>query len=186
MKNWTVHLYAILSADDCIADADGNMPRALMNDADWRYFQAELDTCALIVLGRQSHLSAPNTARRRRVVMSRRVHGLSAGDDAHWWNPADVPLEAMLRELVPQGGKVGVPGGQAAFDYFLQSGMDSFHLTRAHDVLLPGGRTVFSGEGAAEARLAAAGLAPGESVVLDAAANMTLTVWSRAQVGGRP
>jgi dihydrofolate reductase len=181
MTNWPIHLYAILSADDCIADAQGKMPEALMNDADWRYFQAELDSCALIVLGRESHLSAPNTARRRRVVMSRQARGLTRQDEAHWWNPADVPLEAMLRQLAPQGGKIGVPGGQAAFDYFLENGMESFHLTRAHDVLLPGGRKVFSGPGSAEARLAAAGLAPGEGVVLDAAANMTLTVWSRPE-----
>jgi dihydrofolate reductase len=181
MKDWPIHLYAILSADDCIADAEGNMPKALMNDADWRYFQAELATCALIVLGRQSHLSAPNPNKRRRVVMSRQVRGLSAGGDAHWWNPADVPLEAMLRELAPQGGKIGVPGGQAVFDYFLQNGMDGFHLTRANDVLLPGGRKVFSGEGSAEARLAAAGLAPGKSAMLDAAANITLTIWARRE-----
>ncbi len=181
MKNWPIHLYAILSADDCIADAQGNMPKALMNDADWRYFQAELDTCALVVLGRESHLAAPNPNKRRRVVMSRQVRGVTEQDGAHWWNPAEVPLEAMLRELAPQGGKIGVPGGQAAFDYFLEAGIDSFHLTRAHDVLLPGGRKVFSGQGSAEARLASAGLAPGKPEVLDAAANMTLTVWSRPE-----
>jgi dihydrofolate reductase len=185
MQHWPIHLYSILSADDCIADAQGNMPKALMNDADWQYFQLELDSCALVVLGRQSHLSAPNTKKRRRVVMSRQVHGLSHRDGAYWWNPTDVPLEAMLRELVPQGGKIGVPGGQSAFDYFLEHGMDSFHLTRAQDVLLPGGRKVFSRDGTAEHQLAAAGLAPGNTVMLDKAANMTLTVWSRLE-GGTP
>jgi dihydrofolate reductase len=179
MKHWQIHLYAILSADDCIADAQGNMPKSLMNDADWRYFQSELDSCALVVLGRQSHVCAPNTAKRRRVVMSRQVEGLTEQDGAYWWNPAQVPLEAMLAELAPGGGKIGVPGGQAAFDYFLANGFDSFHLTRARDVVLPGGRRVFSGHARAQEQLAAAGLEPGPAVVLDPAVNMTLTVWSR-------
>lgn len=179
MTAWPVHLYAIVSADDCIADAEGNMPKSLMNEADWAYFQRELDSCALIVLGRQSHLASPNPVKRRRVVMSRSAKGLEARGDAHWWNPEQVPLDAMLNRLLPEGGKIGVPGGQAAFDHFLAHGMDAFHLTRAHDVELPGGRKVFSGEGAVEERLSAAGLAPAERVVLDPQANVTLTVWSR-------
>ncbi len=179
MTDWPVHLYAILSQDDCIADAQGAMPKALMNEADWLYFQRELDTCVLTVLGRQSHLSAPNTANRRRVVMSRGASALEARDDAHWWNPEIVPLAAMLERLLPQGGKVGVPGGQAAFDYFLREKLDVFHLTRARGVTLPGGRKVFSTPGTAEAQLAGAGLAPGEPVVLDRSANITLTIWSR-------
>ncbi len=103
MTDWPVHLYAILSQDDCIADAQGAMPKALMNEADWLYFQRELDSCALTVLGRQSHLSAPNNAKRRRVVMSRGVNGLEARDDAHWWNPEKVPLAEMLERLVAAG-----------------------------------------------------------------------------------
>lgn len=181
MSAWPVHLYAIVSADDCIADADGRMPQSLMNEADWKYFQRELNTCALIVLGRQSHLTSPNPRKRRRVVMSRSVAGLEAREDGHWWNPGLVPLDAMLDQLLPEGGKIGVPGGQVAFDYFLRHRLDAFHLTRANDVLLPGGRKVFSGEGSAEERLAAAGLAPGDPVVLDREANVTMQVWSHGE-----
>jgi dihydrofolate reductase len=179
MAGWQVHLYAIVSADDCIADAAGRMPEALMNKADWDYFQQELDTCQLTVLGRQSHLAAPNERNRRRVVMSRGAAGLEAREDAHWWNPDLVALPDMLSQLLPQGGKVGVPGGQAVFDYFLREKTDAFHLTRAHKVLLPGGRKVFSAPGPAESALAAAGLAPGLPMVLDRNADMTLTIWSR-------
>lgn len=179
MSAWSIHLYAILSADDCIADADGNMPKSLMNEADWAYFQSELNSCALIVLGRQSHVTSPNPRKRRRVVMSRSVNGLEAREDGHWWNPDHMPLDPMLNRLLPEGGKIGVPGGQVAFDYFLRHGMDEFHLTRARDVLLPGGRKVFSGSSGAEDQLAEAGLAPGETVMLDPQANVTLTVWAR-------
>ena len=45
-----IHGYAIVSDDDRIADARGVMPRALLNDADWAYFQAELDRADLVVL----------------------------------------------------------------------------------------------------------------------------------------
>src|SRR5208282_4539613 len=59
-------------------------------------------------------------------------------------------------------GPVAVPGGQSVFDLFLQIGFDAFHLSRAHGVMLPGGRAVFSACDAglsAEAVLARAGFA---------------------------
>jgi dihydrofolate reductase len=179
MTVWTIDLYAILSADDCIADSAGNMPREMMNDADWKYFQEELDSCTIIVLGRRSHEAAPNTAGRRRVVMSNGAGAIEDRDGVTWWNPARVSLADMLAAKAPDGGKVGVPGGRQVFDYFLREGLDRFHLSRAENVLLPGGTRVFSAQGSAEHNLRRAGLLPGPRQVIDPAANVTLTIWNR-------
>src|SRR5271169_3255695 len=43
-----IHGYAIVSDDDRIADASGGMPTTLRNEADWAYFQAELDRADLV------------------------------------------------------------------------------------------------------------------------------------------
>lgn len=184
-RGWQIHLYAVVSADDCIADANGNMPKSLMNDADWQYFQRELDSCALVILGRHSHLAVPNAAKRHRVVMSRSVAGLNQRADAHWWNPDDLPLAKLLKLLVPAGGKIGVPGGQAVFEYFLKHQTDAFHLTRAPHVKLPGGRKLFSGRQSAERRLVKAGLAAAVSQMLDHDTDMVLTVWHRARAAAK-
>jgi hypothetical protein len=75
---------------------------------------------------------------------------------------------------------VGVPGGQVAFDLFLNIGFDAFHLTRAHGVGLPGGRALFSGCDAglsAEAVLASGGLRVSEKSVLDAEHGVDISVW---------
>ena len=45
---WDFHAYAIVCRNDCIADAEGGMPAALKNDADWAYFQAELTDAAAL------------------------------------------------------------------------------------------------------------------------------------------
>lgn len=179
MTMWTIDLYAILSADDCIADSAGNMPREMMNEADWKYFQEELDSCEIIVLGRRSHEAAPNTAARRRVVMSSSAGTIEERDGVTWWNPTRVSLADMLAAMAPDGGKVGIPGGRRVFDYFLREGLDRFHLSRAENVFLPGGTRVFSAQGSAEKNLRNVGLLPGPRQVIDPDANVTLTIWSR-------
>ncbi len=84
-----VHGYAIVSADDRIADAQGQMPASLRNDADWAYFQSELDRADFVAIGRVSHEATPNPKRRRRIVLSRAARGLESRADAEWWNPVD-------------------------------------------------------------------------------------------------
>lgn len=178
-----INAYAIVSADDRIADADGQMPSSLKNDADWRYFQGELDTCAVIVLGRLSHHATPNRSRRRRIIMSSRVVGLEQRDDGWWWNARNIEWTAVAAELLPKGGRVGVVGGQAAFDYFLPL-TNAFHLSRARRVTLPGGRGVFEaverGE-RAEDILKSAGFAADPTVMIDEPAAVDLTIWRRRQ-----
>ncbi len=177
-----IDAYAIVSADDRIADAGGRLPASLMNDADWRYFQAELDLCDVTVLGRASHEAAPNLRNRKRIVMSSSARGLEQRSDGWWWNPADVAWIDVVSKLLPQSGRVGVPGGRAAFDYFLDHGLTGFHLSRAHRAHLPGGRGLFAAveSGArAEDVLAQKGFVPDETRIIDAAADVSLTVWRR-------
>lgn len=182
MKNYRFEGHAIVSADDKIADADGNKPAALDHPADWARFQAALDEAVLIVLGRRSHEASPDRHGRKRLVVSRSVEALERRADGWWWNPAGAGLEDALHAVAPDGGLVAIPGGRGAFDYFLDSGFDAFHLTRSALIALPGGVPVFSAceDGTrAEAVLQGAGMRPAEYEALDAAAGVSVTVWRR-------
>lgn len=175
-----LHAYAIVSADDRIADAQGRFPDCLRNDADWAHFQAGLDAARATLLGRRSHEASPNHRNRLRIVMSRSADGLERRADGFWWNPARVPLAQALAQAVPEGGDIGVPGGQDVFDHVGPGGFASFHLARAHDARLPGGRGLFraceSGI-AAEDLLHAAGLVVGPPIWLDEPARVSLRVF---------
>ncbi|MGL4634604.1 MAG: hypothetical protein ACRCWF_01350 [Beijerinckiaceae bacterium] len=178
-----IHGYAIVCQNDCIADADNKLPQSLMNDADWQYFQAELDKAAVVVLGRASHEATPNVKKRRRLILSRQVRGLSEKADGWWWNPAEVEWASVVDRLKLHNQRIGVPGGQVAFDLFLKIGFAAFHLSRAERVRLAGGRTVFSGIGPGRSAgqiLVSAGLKAGDKQVIDAVDDVTLTVFRRA------
>jgi hypothetical protein len=182
MRPHRLHAYAIVSDDDRIADAAGNFPDVLENDADWAYFQAGLDNCDLTLLGRRSHDASPNLRRRRRLIMSRSATGLEQRDDGFWWNPGDMKLAAALSQLLPDGGEIGVPGGQDVFDLIGAAGFASFHLARAEGTRLPGGRGLFKAceQGIpAAAVLAEGGLVAGEQTWLDEKAGVSLVVWRR-------
>ncbi len=178
-----IHGYAIVTDDDRIAGADGATPAALRNEADWLNFQHELDRADLVVIGRRGHQANPNVKGRRRLVVSDAAAGLEARDGEIWWRPAALPWPEAAAALLPHGGRVAVPGGQGVFDLFLAIGYDAFHLTRANGATAPGGRALFSAcdQGlSAEVVLARAGLAAGERRVLDAAANVVLTIWRKS------
>ncbi len=177
-----IHGYAIVCREDCIADAQNKLPPSLMNDADWQYFQAELDLAAVVVLGRASHEATPNVKGRRRLILSRQVSGLTEKPDGWWWNPAEMPWSKVADALKLRDQRIAVPGGQVAFDLFLKIGFAAFHLSRAERVTLAGGRKVFSGVGqgrSAEQILVAAGLQAGAKQMIDPVADVTLTVWKR-------
>jgi hypothetical protein len=178
-----VHGYAIVSDDDRIAAADGLTPLSLRNEKDWEYYQRALANSDLIVFGHTSHIAEPNTRGDRRVVISRAAAGgLEQRPDAWFWDPARVGWAEVAARLLPSGGEVAAPGGQGVFDLFLGIGYDAFHLSRAHGVTLPGGRAVFSACDAglsAEAVLAEAGLAPSQTIPLDPAHGVEMTVWRR-------
>jgi len=175
-----VHGYALVSADDRISDAQGQMPAGLRNDADWAYFQRGLDLADIVAIGRVSHEATPNTKGRRRLVLSRGARRLERRDDAWWWNPEELPWSEVVARLAPRGGSVAVPGGQVAFDVFLRLGFTGFHLSRAARLTLPGGRGLFAACGAgvrAEDVLLGASLKADAPILLDATAKVSLTVW---------
>jgi dihydrofolate reductase len=177
-----IHGYAIVSEDDLIAGADGRTPDALRNEADWAYFQRELDRADLVALGRLGHEANPNVRNRRRLVLSHSAGGLERRGETWWWNPARLDWPAASAALLPEGGRVAVPGGRDVFDLFLVIGYAAFHLTRAQRVRLGAGRAVFSAcepGRPATTVLAEASLTAGPAKVLDAAAGVTLTVWRR-------
>lgn len=174
--------HAIVSADDRIADADGQFPPALRNDADWAQFQAALDRADLTLLGRASHDAAPNVRGRMRLIVTGRRAGLTRDGEGWWLNPAEIPLAVALEQILPQGGTVAVPGGQGVFDLVGAAGFVAFHLARAHRVQLPGGRGLFAAceRGAAVADiLSAGGLVADPAAMIDPAAEVSLTVWRR-------
>ena len=105
-----IHGYAVVSRDDRIADASGRMPEALRNEADWAYFQAELDLAEWVALGRRSHEAAENLRRRRRLIVSGGAQGLEERADGWWWRPDAVPFAEVAARLMPQGGRFGDAG----------------------------------------------------------------------------
>ncbi len=175
--------YAIVSDDDKIAGADGLTPASLRNEKDWEVYQRALDHADLLVWGRRSHELEPNLRSQRRVVVSREADGFEQRADGWWWDPARVGWADVAGRLLPTGGLVAIPGGQVVFDLFLGIGFDGFHLSHAHGVKLPGGRSVFS---ACNAGVSAAtvlerhGLSLSERIPLDPAHGVEMTIWRRA------
>ncbi len=184
-RRYMFHGHAIVSADDRIADASGRTPASLRNEADWLLFQAALDASVVTVLGRLGHEANPNPKGRNRLVLSSAARRIERRADAWWWNPAEALLAEALTAAAPQGGIVAVPGGMRVFDLFLAAGYDAFDLTRAANVFVPDGTPVFSAVRAgrtADTLLAAHGLHPTATEMLDPAAEVSLTEW---RLGGR-
>lgn len=175
----TIDGYAIISDDNCIADAHGNMPDVLKNDADWAYFQAALDAATLTVVGRKGHEANPNVKKRRRLVLSRSIAGLEQRADGWWWNPAGSDWQTVREQTAPEGGAIAVPGGRDVFDLFLALGYSSFHLARAEGSLVPGGTKLFSDmkDETPETLLTNNGLVAEPSTWLDKAANVSMAIW---------
>jgi hypothetical protein len=182
MATIQIHGYAIISEDDRIADISGATPEVLRNDADWAYFQTELDKADAVVLGRLGHEANPNTKGRLRVILSSSSPGLERRDDAWWWNPDRLSWEEAIATILPGGGRVAVPGGRRVFDLFLGVGFDVFHLSRAEGVRIGSGIGLFSAcerGTSAEAALFQTGLEAGPRKVLDPEGPVSLTLWRR-------
>ena len=175
--------YVIVSADGMLADARHVMPDALKFEGDKRFFTAALDRADLIVHGRHSHEGQPNSPRRNRIVLTRMVSAIA--DDplkpnVTLWNPAGASFEAACDHAGVHSGNVAVIGGPDVFDLFMDS-YDTFWLSQAPGVKLPGGEPVFSGvpRRTPQKILAEHGLVPGESQLLDAANGVSVTPWQR-------
>ncbi len=154
-----------------------------MFEADQRFFQRGLDAVDVVVHGRHSHERQPGSHLRRRLILTRQVPAIAAdpsNDKALFWNPAGASFEQALALLGMPDGSVGVIGGTDVFDMFLDR-YDLFHLSRAPDVQLPGGRPVFSQVPARtpEDLLASHGLHPGPLQMLDPISGVTVVSWQR-------
>jgi len=170
---FVVEGHAIVSADGAIATPEGEMPKPLQVDADWRAFQAALDRSALVVLGRFGHERHPNPGRRRLVVTGTVNRWEREDEFAVLWNPDGARLADVLEEIGVNGGTLAITGGTGVFDLFMGC-YDRFVLSEVHGVVLPDGRPCFS---AAHPRvvLARSGLVPSEA--MEIAPDVTTTLW---------
>ena len=175
--------YAIVSADGMLATADRVMPQSLKIPGDQKFFEAGLDATDLIVHGRNSYEDQPRSPERRRLFLT---HSITApvhdreNPKAVLWNPAHASFEEAAKVAGVHGGTVAAIGGTSVFDMFLDR-YETFFLSQAPHVRLPGGVPVFSGipERSPEEILAAHGLKPAARRVIDAAHDATVTEWTR-------
>lgn len=175
--------YVIVSADGMLATADHVMPEALKIEGDQRFFENALDHVDLIVHGRRSYEDQPRSPQRRRIILTRAVAALGADPDnpnATLWNPAGAGFTQACARAGVTTGTAAIIGGPAVFAMFFDD-YDTFWLSRAPRVTLPGGLGVFPGVPglSPDAILSRAGLAPREERLLDAAAGATVTAWRR-------
>ena len=176
--------YVIVSGDGMLADAQNVMPDELKFEGDKRFFTAALDRAALIVHGRHSHEDQPNSPRRKRVTLTRKVASLAAdpsNSNGLLWNPAGAPFEAACERAGVASGTIAIIGGPAVFDMFMDR-YDTFWLSVAPKVRLPGGEPCFPGAPLRTPQqiLAAHGLKPGEAELLDPEDGVNVTPWRRA------
>jgi hypothetical protein len=176
--------YVIVSADGMLADARHVMPDALKFEGDAAFFNAALDRADLIVHGRHSYEDQPNSPRRRRIILTGTVASLApdpANPNATLWNPHGAPFEAACAAAGLRDGTVAIIGGPVVFGMFMDR-YDTFFLSQAPHVRLPGGEPCFPGvpEQSPQQILAAHGLKAGEPQLLDPAFDVSVTPWRRS------
>jgi dihydrofolate reductase len=176
--------YVIVSADGMLANAQNVMPDQLKFEGDKRFFTAALDRAALIVHGRHSHEGQPNSPKRQRIIVTRKVADIEpdpSNPKALLWNPAGASFEAACDRAGVASGTVAIIGGPAVFDMFMDR-YDTFWLSVAPNVRLPGGEPCFPGVGPRTPQqvLAAQGLKAGEAKMLDPGDGVNVTPWRRS------
>jgi dihydrofolate reductase len=175
--------YVIVSADGMLANADRVMPDELKFEGDKQFFTAALDRADLIVHGRHSHEDQPNSPRRKRIILTRTI-GAIAPDPSNprvtLWNPAGASFEAACDHAGVRSGAIAIIGGPDVFDMFMDR-YDTFWLSQAPRVQLPGGEPCFAGVPGQSPQqiLAAHGLRAGESRILDIADGVSVRPWRR-------
>jgi hypothetical protein len=175
--------YVIVSADGMLANASRVMPDELKFEGDKRFFTAALDRVDLIVHGRNSAEGQPNSPRRKRLVLTRTIRALApdpSNPKALLWNPTGASFEAACDRIGVHAGTAAIIGGPLVFDMFMDR-YDTFWLSLAPGVRLPGGEPCFSGVPARSPQevLASHGLTAGPSELLDAADDVSVTPWRR-------
>jgi hypothetical protein len=175
--------YVIVSADGMLANAARVMPEDLKFEADKQFFTAALDHADLIVHGRNSYEDQPNSPRRKRIILTRTVGEIApdpSNAKATLWNPAGASFEAACNFAGVDSGTVAIIGGPIVFEMFMDR-YDTFWLSQAPQVRLPGGEPCFPGvpDRSPEQILAAHGLKAGKTQILDAAHGVGVTPWRR-------
>jgi hypothetical protein len=183
MSALSVDGYVIVSADGMLANADRVMPAELKFPGDQRFFDAALDRADLIVHGRRSYEGQPNSPRRKRIILTSATAALApdpSNPSATLLNPAGATFDEACARAGVRSGTIAVIGGPVVFGMFLDR-YDTFWLSQAPHVLLPGGHPCFPGVPARspQAILAAQGLKAGEAQILDAAHDVSVTPWRR-------
>jgi dihydrofolate reductase len=180
--------YAIVSADGMLANAAGIMPDVLKFEADQHFFERGLDGVDVVVHGRHSHEQQPRSHLRHRLILTGHVPAMApdpSNEKALFWNPGGASFEQAMEALGVPDGSVGVIGGTDVFGMFLDR-YDVFHLTRAPNAQLLGGRPVFPGVPARtpEDVLASHGLMHGQRQLLDSAKGLEVVSWRRSSKPG--
>jgi dihydrofolate reductase len=175
--------YVIVSADGMLANAQNVMPDELKFEGDKRFFTAALDRADLIVHGQNSHEQQPNSPKRKRIVLTRKVEATETdptNPKALLWNPAGASFETACERAGVTSGTVAIIGGPGVFDMFMDR-YDTFWLSLAPKVRLPGGEPCFPGVGPRTPQqvLASHGLKPGDAQMLDPADKVSVTPWRR-------
>jgi len=177
--------YVIVSGDGMLANAENVMPDELKFEGDKRFFTAALDRAALIVHGRNSHEDQPNSPQRKRIIVTRKVAAVASDPSnpkALLWNPAGAAFQEACERANVTSGTIAIIGGPSVFDMFMDR-YDTFWLSMAPKVRLPGGEPCFPGVGARTPQqiLAAHGLRPGGAQTLDPADGVSVTPWQRVK-----
>lgn len=175
--------YVIVSGDGKLTDASGVMPDSLKFASDLAFFSSSLDRVDLIVHGRNSFEGQPNSPQRRRIFLTLSISGVAVDPDypnSTLWNPHGASFAEACDFAGVNHGTVAVIGGPEVFAMFFDR-YDTFWLSQAPHVTLPGGKPVFPGvpERSPQQILVAHGLTAGTPKILDAAHNVTVTPWRR-------
>jgi hypothetical protein len=183
MADLRIEGFVIVSGDGMLANADGVMPDELKFEGDKRFFNAALDSAALVVHGRHSGEDQPNSTRRKRIIVTRGITALApdpSNPKATLWNPSGASFEAACASTGVGSGIVAIIGGPNVFGLFMDR-YDTFWLSLAPRVHLPGGEACFPGvpERSPQQVLAAHGLKPGEAQMLDLTNDVSVTPWRR-------
>ena len=159
------------------------LPDELKFEGDKQFFTAALDRADLIVHGRNSYEDQPKSARRRRIIVTRRIGAIApdlSNPKATLWNPARASFEAACDFAGVRSGRVAIIGGPDVFAMFMDR-YDTFWLSLAPRVRLPVGEPCFPGvpERSPQQILAAHGLRAGEPQLLDSTDDVSVTPWRR-------
>src|SRR5260370_23714884 len=179
MPDLRIEGYVIVSADGMLANADRVMPIGLQFEGDKKFFTAALDRADLIVHGRHSGEDHPNSPKRKRIVLTRKIAAVApdpSNPRAILWNPLGAAFETACDLAGVRSGTVAIIGGPYVFGMFMDR-YDTFFLSQAARVWLPGGEPCFPGVPARSPQeiLADPGLYAGEDIILARDSDLSVT-----------